>query len=86
MTIDAIVLLVAYTVLLNELANRHPVDVVLMQEIAFVSTLARVSEPVNADLLLTLLVAYLILMREHVGLDFVIAHLLVYVSQKPVRL
>jgi hypothetical protein len=60
MTIDAIVLLVADTVLLNKLANRHPVDVVLMQEIAFVSTLARVSEPVNADLLLTLLVAYLI--------------------------
>ena len=86
MAIHAIVLLVADTVLLYELANGHLIDVKLMQEVTFVATLACVSQPMDADLLLSLLVAYLIPMRFHVSLDLIIAHLLVDVPQNSVRL
>jgi len=81
MAIHAIVLLVADTILLYELANGHLIDVKLMQEVTFVATLACVSQPMDANLLLTLFVAYLITMRFHVSLDLIIAHLLVDFSK-----
>ena len=77
MSVDAIVLLVAHSILLNKLADWHLVDVKLVQKVTFVATFAGVSEPVDADLLFALLVANFVLVRKHVGLHFVVAHLLV---------
>ena len=62
MSVDAVVLLVAYPILLDKLADRHLVDVKLVQKVAFVATFAGISEPVDADLLLAFLVAYFVLM------------------------
>ena len=80
--VHTVILLVAHPVLLNELANRHFVDIVLMQEVTLVTLLAGITQPVNAHLLLALLVTNLVLVRKHVCLQLVIAHLLVIACRK----
>jgi multisubunit Na+/H+ antiporter MnhG subunit len=62
-TINAIFLLVANPVLLDELTNWHLGHVVLVQEVTFVALLAGVAQPVNAHLLLALLITDLVRVR-----------------------
>lgn len=86
MPVDAVFLLVAHPILLNKFADWHLVDVILVQKVAFVATFAGISEPMDADLLFALFIADFVLMREHMGLHFIVAHLLVYFSNKSARL
>lgn len=81
MAVHTVFLLVAYSVLLDELANRHLVHIELMQEITLVPALARVPKPVNTHLLLSFLVTDLVLVRLHMNVDFVEPHLLVDLSR-----
>ena len=61
MPIDAVFLLVANSVQLNKLTNRHLIYVELMQKVALVTSFAGISQPVDAHLLLSLLVTHLVL-------------------------
>lgn len=84
--VDAIVLLMADPILLDELADRHLVYIELVQEVTFVAAFAGISKPVDAHFLLALLVTDFVLVGEHVSLDLVIAHLLVDVGNEAARL
>lgn len=80
--VDAVILLVTDPVLLDELADWHLVDVELVKEITFVTAFASISKPVDANFLFPLLVTDLVLVRQHMGLHLVVAHLLVEVCEK----